>query len=131
VARGGLERARRDARDQAKLERPRMQLARAGIPGLEAVEQLDDRGVVGRGGAGGDERGEERRARDERLVGAARRRLPDEGAERVDGRAAIGRRRLRPERRDTALERAQPGARGEPARADLAVLPGGVRAVTP
>src|SRR3989442_13301868 len=123
VAGGFLEPPGRDARREAELEGARVEVLRVGVALLEAVEQLDHRALVGRGGARGHGGAEERGARAEPLVGG----VVYEGAER--------RQHLLPslvafaQREDPALEVAEARARGEGAGAHLAVLGPGPLAV--
>src|SRR5947199_1057362 len=78
VAGGLLEPPGRDTRREAELEGARVEVLRVGVALLEAVEQLDHRALVGRGGARGHGGAEERGARAEPLVGG----VVHEGAER-------------------------------------------------
>src|SRR5207249_4428247 len=73
-----LEPPGRDARREAELEGARVEVLRVGVALLEAVEQLDHRALVGRGGARGHGGAEERGARAEPLGGG----VVYEGAER-------------------------------------------------
>ena len=106
-----------------------MEVARFGVAGLEAVEQGERRRVIGRRAAGGDRRAEERRARDERLVGP-RRCLADEHLEGVEHVPPLPRRCLaRGEAGHPAFENAETSARCERSGGNAAVLRLGVAAV--
>src|SRR5262249_18201819 len=98
VPSGRVDLSRADARGEPELDGARMELLRVGEALLEAVELLEDGGVVRRRRGRGDGRAEERGASGERLV----RRLAREGAQLGENGLPVG--RTLPEADHTTLE---------------------------